>query len=155
MGTGGNQHSADVVAHDDLAMRTDSPRASSPGLPLQRERRDSDRGNPLVTGVHSRHGFSGASQLQGTALVRSPGSPSRHGGGGRRVRARRAGGEQPREAVAASELEDGVRERAARSGGQDGQLGERGRESRDSSGMESEADRNVRMEENLAPAPAA
>ena len=70
MGTGGNQPSADVVAHDDLAMRTDSPRASSPGLPLQRARRDSDRGNPLVTGVHSRHGFSGASQLQGTALVR-------------------------------------------------------------------------------------
>jgi hypothetical protein len=70
MGTGGYQPSADVVAHDGLSMRTDSPRASSPGLPLQRERRDSDRGNPLVTGVHSRHGFSGASQLQGTALVR-------------------------------------------------------------------------------------
>ena len=36
MSTGGNQPSADVVAHDGLSMRKDSPRGSSPGLPLQR-----------------------------------------------------------------------------------------------------------------------
>ena len=101
MSTGGNQPNADV------SMRKDSPRGSSPGLPLQRERRGSDRGNPPVAGEHNCHGLSGVSQLERSVLVRSPGSPLRHEGGGRRVRVRFSGGEQPRESVAACELENG------------------------------------------------
>ena len=101
MSTGGNQPNADV------SMRKDSPRGSSPGLPLQRERRGSDRGNPPVAGGHNCHGLSGVSQLERSVLVRSPGSPLRHEGGGRRVRVRFSGGEQPRESVAACELENG------------------------------------------------